>query len=54
MRSSYADRGERFLKLIERGVTRCPESAYARLLHLAGIAPADLRAIVHREGVEGR
>ncbi len=39
LRSSYADRGERFLKLIERELQ---ESAYARLLHHAGIAPADV------------
>jgi len=30
-----------------------PESPYARLLHHAGVAPSDLRALVQREGVEG-
>ena len=53
LQSNFAARQKRFLQLIERAVYQRPESPYARLLHHVGLAAADLRALVEREGLEG-
>lgn len=46
------DRGERFLRLLKRGVYEQPASPYRRLLALAGCELGDLQRLVAREGLE--
>ena len=53
IRERMANRDERFLRLVERGVYGYPQSPYLRLLEHAGCELGDLRHLVKDMGLEG-
>jgi hypothetical protein len=52
IKSRLADRGERFLRLLERGVFSQATSPYLPMLRAAGLRFDDVAAMVRREGLE--
>ena len=53
IRERMANRDERFLRVVERGVYGYPRSPYLRLLRHAGCELGDLRRLVKDKGLEG-
>lgn len=52
VRRDLACRGERLLRIVERGILPFPQSPYARLLGHAGIGMGDLAQEIDRHGLE--
>src|SRR5687768_2732003 len=53
VRARMENRGDAFLRMVERGVYGQPKSPYLALMKHARCELGDLRALVHDKGVEG-